>query len=150
MQIRKFTTFNSITNRNREDNMKNLENREDIIFLIDTFYKKILIDDKIGFFFTKVIKLDWSKHIPIMYDFWETTLLGVAKYKGNPMLKHIELNAMEELNSEHFERWTSLWTKTVQENFVGEISEQAIKKAKQIGGLMKFKIDQQTTKPKLH
>jgi len=37
MQIRKFTTFNSITNRNREDNMKNLENREDIIFLIDTF-----------------------------------------------------------------------------------------------------------------
>jgi|TARA_B110000261_G_C13059187_1_gene347448 hemoglobin len=45
--------------------------------------------------------------IPIIYDFWETTLLGVTKYKGNPMLKHIELNTMEELNAEYFERWTS-------------------------------------------
>ena len=130
--------------------MKELENREDIKLLIDTFYKKILIDDKIGFFFTKVIKLDWSKHIPIMYDFWETTLLGVAKYKGNPMLKHIELNAMEAIKAEHFERWISIWKETIQENFVGEISEQAIKKAEQIGGLMKFKIEQHTTKPKPH
>ena len=130
--------------------MKELENREDIKFLIDTFYTKILVDDKIGFFFTKVIKLDWSKHIPIMYDFWETTLLGVAKYKGNPMLKHMELNAMEELNAEHFERWISLWKETIQENFVGEISRQAIIKAEQIGGLMKFKIEQHTTKPKRH
>ena len=125
--------------------MKELENREDIEFLVDTFYKKIIIDDKIGFFFTKVIKLDWNKHIPAMYDFWETTLLGVAKYKGNPMLKHIELNAMKELNAEHFERWLSLWKETIQGNFVGEISEQAIKKADQIGGLIKFKIEQQTT-----
>jgi hemoglobin len=130
--------------------MKELENREDIKLLIDTFYKKILIDDKIGFFFTKVIKLDWSKHIPIMYDFWETTLLGVAKYNGNPMLKHIELNAMEAIKAEHFERWISIWKETIQENFVGEISEQAIKKAEQIGGLMKFKIEQHTTKPKPH
>ena len=130
--------------------MKELENREDIEFLVDTFYKKIIVDDKIGFFFTKVIKLDWSKHIPTMYDFWETTLLGVAKYKGNPMLKHIHLDAMEKLNAEHFERWLSLWKETIQENFVGEISEQAIKKADQIGGFMKFKIEQHTTKPKPH
>ena len=125
--------------------MKELENREDIEFLVDTFYKKIIVDDKIGFFFTKVIKLDWNKHIPAMYDFWETTLLGVAKYKGNPMLKHIDLNAIEKLNAEHFERWLSLWKETIQGNFVGEISEQAIKKADQIGGLIKFKIEQQTT-----
>lgn len=125
--------------------MKELENREDIEFLVDTFYKKIIVDDKIGFFFTKVIKLDWNKHIPAMYDFWETTLLGVAKYKGNPMLKHIDLNAMEKLNAEHFERWLSLWKETIQGNFVGEISEQAIKKADQIGGLIKFKIEQHTT-----
>lgn len=52
-----------------------------------------------------------------MYDFWETTLLGVAKYKGNPMLKHTELNTMEELNAEHFDRWTSLWKETVQEKY---------------------------------
>ncbi len=125
--------------------MKELENREDIEFLVDTFYKKIIDNDKIGFFFTKVIKLDWNKHIPIMCDFWETTLLGVAKYKGNPMLKHIELNAIEELNAKHFEHWLDLWKESIQENFVGEMSEEAIKRAEQIGGLMKFKIKQHTT-----
>ncbi|CAI8312546.1 MAG: Uncharacterised protein [Cryomorphaceae bacterium] len=85
-----------------------------------------------------------------MYDFWETILLGVTKYKENPMLKHIEFNAMEELKAEYFERWISLWKETIQENFVREISEQTIKKAEQIGGLMKFKIEQHTTKPKRH
>lgn len=122
--------------------MKEISNRADVEFLVNQFYEKVIADDAIGFFFTDVITLDWKKHIPVMYDFWETTLFGVAKYKGNPMLKHIELHTKKALKAEHFSRWLKLWEQTIKENFQGNIAEQAIKKAIQIGVLMKFKIEQ--------
>ncbi len=91
--------------------LKDIQNRSDIEFLIDEFYKQVIHDDLIGHFFTKVIQLDWAKHIPIMYDFWETILLGNMKYKGNPMVKHLELSKKEALKPKHFERWLALCKK---------------------------------------
>ena len=126
--------------------MKDIKNSQDIKILIDEFYKQVVTDDLIGHFFTKIIVLDWGKHIPVMYDFWETTLLGKMKYKGNPMLKHIELNEKESVNPEHFERWLDLWETTVTKNFKGIKATEAIQRAKQIGELMKFKIQQHTNK----
>lgn len=120
--------------------MKEILNRTDIESLVDKFYEKVIVDESIGFFFQDVIELDWKIHIPIMYDFWESTLLGLAKYKGNPVLKHIELNNKRKLKPEHFSRWLELWKQTIKENFYGAIAEDAIKKASQIGELMKFKI----------
>jgi len=129
--------------------MNDIKNREDIEFLIDEFYKQVVKDDVIGFFFTQIVKLDFEKHIPTMYDFWETTLLGKMKYKGNPMVKHIELNDKEPLTSIHFERWLQLWEETLSKHFNGPKAQEALKRAKQIGELMKFKI-QQHTKNKRH
>ena len=61
------------------------------------------------------------------------------KYKGNPMTKHIVLSKKEPMTSEHFERWLSLWNQTVNENFKGERASEAIKRAKMIADLMKYK-----------
>jgi hemoglobin len=124
----------------RKGMLKDIENRGDIETLVDEFYKKVIADDLIGHFFTKVIELKWDRHIPTMYDFWETTLLGKMRYKGNPMVKHIELNRKESLNPEHFDRWLALWESTVTENFGGGKAEEAIHRARQIGELMKYKI----------
>ena len=125
--------------------LKDIENRDDIILLIDKFYSRVIADDFIGYFFTEVIALDWDKHIPVMYDFWETTLLGKMKYKGNPMLKHLELNKKEPLVPAHFHRWLTHWETTIRENFSGRKAEEAIKRANQIAELMKFKIQQHPT-----
>ena len=54
--------------------VKVFENREDIILLVDTFYKSVLQYDRINYFFTDVAQLDFEKHMPRMYDFWGTTL----------------------------------------------------------------------------
>ena len=72
-------------------------NREGIKMLVDSFYKKVLKDDIIGFIFTDTVEFIWEKHIPIMYDFWDSMLFHTAFYKGNPMLKHIALNKKIEL-----------------------------------------------------
>lgn len=122
--------------------LKDIKSREDIKFLIDEFYKKVVKDDVIGYFFNDVVKLDWEKHIPVMYNFWESTLLGKAAYKGNPMMKHLELSKKEQILEVHFNRWLALWESTIKEHFYGIKADEAVKKAKQIGLLMKLKIEQ--------
>ena len=126
--------------------MKDIKTRADIELLVDQFYKQVIKDKIIGYFFNEIVALDWTKHIPVMYNFWESTLFHLAKYKGNPMLKHIELNKKAELKHEHFSRWLELWEQTIKETFHGVIAEEAIKKANQIAEIMKYKIAQHSTK----
>ena len=72
---------------------KDIISREDIETLVDSFYKKVIKDDTIGYFFNKIVKLDWEKHIPIMYDFWETTLFHQDVFPYNlEELKHVDSN----------------------------------------------------------
>lgn len=122
--------------------MKELNTTSDIEFLIVEFYKKVVADDLIGKFFTIVVNFNWDLHIPIMISFWETVLLGKSSYKGNPMIKHIELNKLSKLEEVHFERWIKLWKETVNENFTGLKAEEALSKAETIAKLMQSKITQ--------
>lgn len=119
--------------------MGDIENRKDIEVLVNKFYAKVLKDEKIGFFFNEIAHIEWKKHFPNMYDFWETILFDTMKYKGNPMTKHIVLSRKEPMTSEHFERWLFLWNQTVNENFTGYRASEAIKRAKMIADLMKYK-----------
>lgn len=121
---------------------KDIQNRQDIEQLVDQFYKRLLVDDLIGFFFTEIIALNVEEHLPVICDFWENILFGKSNYKGNPMLKHIALNSKSPLTSAHFERWLSIWELTITENYQGTKAKEAIERAKQIGGLMQFKIKQ--------
>ena len=120
---------------------KELSEAADIKFLVDSFYQKVVVDDTIGYFFNEVVELNWDHHIPIMYSFWETILLGKGGYKGNPVLKHVELSQKAALTEQHFERWILLWNSTLDEHFEGKIAEEAKKKALTMKELMMFKIN---------
>ncbi|MCK5470329.1 MAG: group III truncated hemoglobin, partial [Cyclobacteriaceae bacterium] len=71
---------------------QDIESRKDIELLVDTFYEKVLKDETIGYIFSEIANIDLAKHMPLMYDFWETTLFHKANYKGNPMKVHVDLN----------------------------------------------------------
>lgn len=120
--------------------MTDIRNRSDIEQLVKTFYSKATTDEHIGHFFTKVVPLDLEEHLPTMYDFWDSTLLGSATYKGNPMLKHIALHKKSPMESHHFDVWLNLWSQTVNELFDGPKAAEAINRAKQIAQLMQYKI----------
>ena len=121
--------------------MKLLESREDIEFLVNAFYDKVSKDEKIGFFFNDVAKVDWSHHLPKMYSFWESLLFGEASYKGNPMAMHFPVNEKVAIEKPHFAHWIKLWTETVEENFEGEKAEAAVYKASNIANLMAYKME---------
>ncbi|MCB9230717.1 MAG: group III truncated hemoglobin [Bacteroidia bacterium] len=121
---------------------QDIQTGEDIRQLVDTFYKKAISDPVIGHFFTQVVQLDFDLHMPVMYSFWESVLLGQAGYKGNPMLKHLELNKKSPLEKYHFDRWMSLWEETLDELFSGKTADQARQRAANLRHLMEYKIGQ--------
>jgi len=118
-----------------------INDRVDIINLVDAFYKKVQNNKLIGPVFTDIAKVDWVHHLPKMYDFWETILFGKAIYKGNPMLTHIALNQKAKLQTEEFETWKGIFFSTVDELFEGENAEIIKQKAQSIADLMDFKVN---------
>ncbi|MFC3559669.1 group III truncated hemoglobin [Pedobacter jamesrossensis] len=125
-----------------------INNREDIILLVDTFYAKVQQNNKIGPIFNNIAKVDWSHHLPKMYDFWESILFGKAIYKGNPMLTHFALREKANLHQEEFNTWKALFFDTVDTLFAGENAEIIKQKAQSIADLMHFKLN--APKPKIN
>ena len=119
---------------------KDIENREDIKLLVDTFYRKVVADDTIGFIFTDIVKMDWAKHLPMMYDFWENALFYSGTYTGNPMNLHRHLHHIRPLDGKHFARWVALFAETIDEFFEGEKAILARRRAMRIAIIMEEKI----------
>ena len=126
--------------------MKDIENRKDIEQLVNTFYAKVIRDKQIAFFFNDIAKVDWEKHFPRMYDFWETILFDKVIYKGNPMLPHLALHKKVELEAVHYTTWLNLWISTINELFQGELADEAIKRAKLMANLIAYKTKKQAEK----
>ncbi len=123
--------------------MKNdIENRDDIILLVNTFYDKVKPDETIGYFFNRIVDVDWEKHLPVMYDFWENIIFHVGGYTGNPMKHHLNLHQKSPIKKEHFNRWIELFNETVDELFEGEKAEQTKLRALSIATVMQINIAQ--------
>ena len=120
--------------------MKDIHEKEDVEFLIDQFYKRVIKDETIGHFFTSVIKLDWTIHIPIMIKFWESILLKNQTYFGNPMNAHMTLNERSKLLPKHFKQWILLWESTINTHFEGPNAKEAIIRANHIATIMQMKL----------
>lgn len=119
--------------------MKDIETRADINRLLVKFYERAFADERIGFIFTDVARLDLEHHLPIIGDFWESLLLGTNAYQKrgrNPMQIHAVLNRQITLEAKHFRRWLEIFGQIVDEMFAGERAEFAKLRAEAIGNRM--------------
>jgi len=114
--------------------------RKEIIIVVDDFYKKIKVDFTLGFIFNEVAHVNWEKHLPIMYDFWENTLFYTGSYSGNPVNLHTHLHHLTPLNNTHFDQWNKLFVETIDENFEGPNAELAKQRAISISLVLAQKI----------
>lgn len=119
---------------------KDIANRDDIILLVNSFYEKVKKDQVIGYIFNDVAKVNWEKHLPVMYDFWENVIFFTGSYTGNPMTAHKQLHQKVPLNAEHFQEWIKLFTQTVDELFEGDKAELTKQRAISIATVMQIKI----------
>ncbi len=114
--------------------MKEITGREDIILLVNNFYEKVKQDDLLGPLFTHV---DWPHHLPVMYNFWSSMLLGDQSYQGNPFQKHVGLA----ITASHFDRWLGLFHQTVDENFAGDKANEVKDRSRSIAGVWQYKLN---------
>ncbi len=121
--------------------MEDIRSRADVILLVDTFYGKVKENDVIGHIFNEVANVDWQRHLPVMYSFWSSILLGERSYAGNPMIKHINLSNMYPLSTGHFQEWLTLFHQTIDELFEGDKANEAKSRASTIAQIMLHKIE---------
>ncbi len=119
---------------------KDIASRKDIEILVNRFYNKVKQDPDIGFIFTDVANVNWEKHLPVMYDFFENMLFYTGSYTGNPMELHKHINRMFPLTSAHFDQWNYLFSTTVDELFTGATANLLKQRAKNISAVMQIKI----------
>ncbi|MFY0686698.1 MAG: group III truncated hemoglobin [Cyclobacteriaceae bacterium] len=123
--------------------LNDIESRADIELLLDRFYTKVRVHETLGPFFNETID-DWGIHLAKIADFWESNLFFIAKFKGNPMRTHIEVDQAfnHSIEQAHFGLWLQLWTETMDENFEGEKAHLAKERARNMAQMMFLRIYQ--------
>lgn len=115
--------------------MKTIEDRAAVELLVNTFYTTVRKDKVLGPIFNKHISdAAWPAHLDTLADFWETNLFGVPKFKGNPTLKHLNVDkAMEhQMTQEHFGIWLQHWFATIDQLFEGKLATKAKEAARRM------------------
>ena len=116
---------------------KDIQSRDDIELLVNKFYEKVKADAVIGPLFSKV---NWDKHLPVMYQFWDNAIFFSGGYTGNPLQTHQNIHKMFPFTKDHFDVWLQLFTSTVDEFFAGEKAALAKQRAISIATVMQIKI----------
>ncbi|MBS1681007.1 MAG: group III truncated hemoglobin [Bacteroidetes bacterium] len=112
---------------------KDIEGRKEIEILVNRFYDKVKADTLLAPVFSHV---NWPAHLPVMYNFWASALLGDQSYRGNPLQKHLPLA----IDQTHFKQWLFLFMETIDQNFSGQIAEEAKQRAESIAGIFQFRM----------
>lgn len=115
---------------------KDIQTEEDIQLLVDRFYDKVNKDELLSPVFNGEAQINWEEHLPKMYLFWGTQLIGTANYKGQPFPPHMKLT----IGPKHFSRWQKLFIETVEQYFEGTTADLAIYKAKNIASIFQYKL----------
>lgn len=110
-----------------------INSRADIQLLVTSFYAKVKTDIRLAAHFSHV---DWDHHLPVMFSFWESLLLGKGTYRGNPLQSHVKLA----LGRDDFETWLRLWNETVDEKFSGDVAMEAKSRAGLIAEMFQYKL----------
>ena len=111
-----------------------------MILLVNTFYQKVLTNNILAPIFQDIMKVDWSTHLPKMYDFWSSILLDTHSYNGNPMSVHLKMAGIVPLGEQEFCEWLSLFNQTLDDLFSGDKCNEAKLRAANIARLMQYKI----------
>src|SRR5665647_2223468 len=66
-----------------------LTSRKHIHDLVVGFYRELIMDEVLGQIFEEVAEVDWSKHIPLLIDYWCRVLLGHQTYQGAILITYV-------------------------------------------------------------
>ena len=121
--------------------MEDIKDRQDLIKIVDTFYNTVKTDKTLGYIFDDVMHVNWDKHLPKMYDFWENILFQTGNYNGSPFPVHLKVNEKQQLGDAEFNRWMQVFIDTVNELYIGAKATELKQKAMNIQVIWKSKFN---------
>jgi hemoglobin len=122
------------------ENLRDIETREDLQFIVRSFYDKLLVDEEVKHFFEHIHPDDLPHHLERVVDFWFQILFGGDGYSGNPMKPHFILHKKHPFERRHFDRWLELFRESVEKNFKGNNAEEIISRSVTIARVMELKL----------
>jgi len=121
--------------------LKDIESRSDIDTVLVSFYQKAFTDNLIGLFFTEVVPLNLTTHLPVITDFWEAVIFNTHSYRKNVMEIHQHIHQLSSIKKQHLDRWVQIFTITIDEHFAGEKTNLMKQRAASIATLMDIKLN---------
>ncbi len=115
--------------------MKNIENRDDIKSIVQTFYTTIKSNDLLGPIFTSAIpEGEWDSHIEKLTDFWDSAVFGSMTFRGNPARTHVNLDKSNKhaITQKHFAVWLENWIQTIDTSWSGSKAEEMKMRARKM------------------
>ena len=109
---------------------------ESIRRLVDEFYGRVRSDAALGPVFANAIT-DWDPHLATMRDFWSSVMLTSGRYKGNPVMKHRQV---EGISYELFARWLALFDETARALFEPALAAEFNVKAARIAESLRLAV----------
>lgn len=120
--------------------LPDITGRPDLVILVDRFYDRVRKDDRLGFVFDEVAQVDWARHLPKLYDFWDTVLFRANTFRGNLIGTHAQLIPAAGMDRELFEHWLTLFRQTIAENFEGPKAGHLLRCAEDMANVIYSKI----------
>jgi len=119
---------------------QDLKDRADIIILVDRFYERVRADATLGPIFDGIARVNWEKHLPKLYDFWDTVLFQANTFRGNLIGAHAQLIPAAAMGRGLFEHWLALFRATVAELFEGPNAARIVRSAGDMANVIHSKI----------
>ncbi len=121
--------------------MKDIETQDDLYFLVDNLYQRLLSDSSISYIFTDVVKIKLEEHLPILVTFWSQAIFDTGGYFNNLTKIHLDINEKEKLTPELFTIWLNHFNAAVDANFIGNNAEKIKTQALSLATVMQIKIN---------
>lgn len=107
------------------DTKPDLDDRDEISKMVNTFYGQVREDPRLGPLFDDVAQVDWPTHLEKLTNFWSRILLNEFGYAGNPMRAHANVHLQSSFDHDHFRRWLTLFHATIDGGWSGPLAEHA-------------------------
>jgi hemoglobin len=115
---------------------RDLATRADVESLLRRFYSEAFHDELLAAPFAELSSGGLEQHLPVMCDFWETVLFRAGLYRRNALHAHRRIHQHTPLATQHFVRWLTLWTTTIDHMYQGPVAQHAKVQAARIATAM--------------
>jgi hemoglobin len=106
--------------------------------LVTHFYRRVQKDELLGYIFNDIAHVDWTHHIPLLCQFWNSIMLKTGEYHGSAYTKHVLIGKKIPIKEAHFTHWLDLFQQEAFKHLPMSAAEEITQKASLIAKSLQY------------